>query len=475
MDTTFRGRVLCYYEGRAAFTNATRIRTPHVYELARRLADAQCGQTPFIIITGSGECSHPVIEAMFHPYPVAWCTDIATITANRMRSAIVIMFVERGDVTLSPKMHAAAYTLVVSQQRAYDLLVASARRASLRVVFAGKIANDNIDCEKTATLVIAARSDVLHVPEMNDGSFSLPSRYAVALINTHNEEDIIIDTIEHYLAEGVCVHIMDNGSNDTTLDIVQAYANVLPTCVSFELVIDATTSIFNVERLRHLLYAKEQASRRLGATWFLHVDADEHRLSPWLDLRLREALSVVEHAGFTAVDFTIVNMFDPLGVWDTVSQQRRQRFLEYFQRPRASVVTDIFTAWCIGTRPAFFTQIKAWMHADDIDLHTSLGHSAVFTGRKVFPFKFMTRHLPMRTEKQAAAKLAATAYEFLGEHKYEQFRGHDVPFAERVHNTTREFHLDAFYSEFLIERLTSIGFAHKSTCAQEVPWIIDFC
>ena len=51
-------------------------------------------------------------------------------------------------------------------------------------------------------------------------------------------------------------------------------------------------------------------------------------------------------------------------------------------------------------------QIKAWKNTGrPVDLVTHGGHSVLFKGRKIFPFKFVLRHYPIRSQTHGEEKV----------------------------------------------------------------------
>jgi hypothetical protein len=51
-------------------------------------------------------------------------------------------------------------------------------------------------------------------------------------------------------------------------------------------------------------------------------------------------------------------------------------------------------------------QIKAWANTGKaVDLVSSGGHEAVFHGRRTFPYRFLLKHYPIRSQRQAERKI----------------------------------------------------------------------
>src|SRR3954466_9505472 len=117
----------------------------------------------------------------------------------------------------------------------------------------------------------------------------------VALLAAYNEEDVIGQTVGDLVAQGLEVYVVDHGSTDGTLAEVERFAG---------------HGVIGVERftgegfaLGAQLAHKEELARRLDADWFLHVDADELRESPWAERNLAAAVAAVDRLGYNAIDF----------------------------------------------------------------------------------------------------------------------------------------------------------------------------
>jgi hypothetical protein len=161
----------------------------------------------------------------------------------------------------------------------------------------------------------------------------------LAIVSTYNEADVIGGLLGRLVSQGVRVHVIDNWSDDSTIEIVSAAA--LGEAVTFErFPADGAVAHYEWERL---LGRVEEVAHGSGADWVIHHDADEIRESPWSGVDLAMGLWMVEQWGFNCVDHTVVN-FRPIdGSWGSGG--------------------DLATAfaWCeLGSSPGHFTQLKAW-------------------------------------------------------------------------------------------------------------------
>ena len=103
---------------------------------------------------------------------------------------------------------------------------------------------------------------------------------------------------------------------------------------------------------------------------------------------LRDAIRIVDELGYNAIDFRVLN-FRPTTADQAGPGQDIRGVLSYFE-------------------PAEYwetPQIKAWKKAAAVDLTTSGGHDAQFTGRLVCPVQFLLRHYPIRNQAQGERKI----------------------------------------------------------------------
>ncbi len=67
-------------------------------------------------------------------------------------------------------------------------------------------------------------------------------------------------------------------------------------------------------------------------------------------------------------------------------------------------VRDAFT-FCSELAPHDLPQVRCWKKTDSLDLASSGGHDARFTGRRVFPLRFVLRHYPIRGQAHGDRKV----------------------------------------------------------------------
>lgn len=212
----------------------------------------------------------------------------------------------------------------------------------------------------------------------------------IALMSAFNEGDIIYHVIGDLIANGVHVYLLDNSSTDNTVNEASRWLG---------------RGLLKIERypedsagfaercskefvLRELLRRKEQLAAELDGAWFLNVDADEFRESPWPGLTLADAIRQVDALGYNAINFDLLN-FRPTND-DFVPGEDVRLALPYYQPG------EIFDA----------RQIKGWKNTGGkVELASNGGHSTSFPGRRVFPLSFILRHYPIRGETHGRRKV----------------------------------------------------------------------
>ena len=161
--------------------------------------------------------------------------------------------------------------------------------AGLRAPFLGLTATDNRGYAKRTTLAVL-ESQTGPVPERR----TAPDEFrVVALMAVYNEADVIEASIGALTSEGVEVYVLDNWSTDGSFELVQRLLGL--GVIGHELFPESGPP----ERMasRELHRRMGELSTSLPADWFVHVDADERRRSPWAGVGLRDAIYHVDQSG----------------------------------------------------------------------------------------------------------------------------------------------------------------------------------
>jgi glycosyltransferase involved in cell wall biosynthesis len=258
----------------------------------------------------------------------------------------------------------------------------------------------------------------------------------VAVIPVLNEIDILPSTIAHLTRNGVESVVVDNWSSDGSFEWAtsQTGKGVIEVLRYPE---DGPSPTFDWwELLRRI----PQIARQSAASWTIFNDADELRDAPWPGMSLRDALWHVDGSGFNCVNLTLIN-FDLT--------------VPYI----SSNATDELRHFTAGSA-ADMTQTKMWRSSDSaVDIHSSGGHTIKMDGRRVFPYNFLQRHYPYRNESQLREKVRLRVERRPPRERMMNWGYHykEAPSVSLFHDRLINFASDSFHEDWLLERLTGIG------------------
>ena len=208
---------------------------------------------------------------------------------------------------------------------------------------------------------------------------------ACAILAVYNEADIIREAVSKLIDHGIDVYLIDDASTDSTIDQVQDLVGRGIVDVENVQFLEDGREVFN---LSAQLKLKEQISYRLGYDWYLHVDADEIRYSPWPDLSLREGLDRVDKAGYNLVNFKIFN----------------------FRLTHNTTFNDCFESSMLLYSEAERFQlrhVKAWKAHPTVDIACLGGHQIMVPDARIFPTRFILKHYPVRSLEHGRRKILA--------------------------------------------------------------------
>jgi glycosyltransferase involved in cell wall biosynthesis len=279
----------------------------------------------------------------------------------------------------------------------------------------------------------ASRADRQKVPD----AFTV-----VAIIATYNEEDIIAEVIRKLADQKIAVYVIDNWSTDSTAEILKDLfgQGILS---GFERYPVAGPS--DTYDLRGILGRKEELAREFSADWVIHQDADEIRVSPWPGRDLKKAIYLVDEMGYSAIDHTLIN-FVPVDGDGFTQDLDPESYFSYFRFGSSSL-----------------PRINTWKRQNHpVDLASSGGHEVRFPGRRVFPFNFLIKHYPVRSQAHGERKFfkerqsrSSLEKEKLGWHVHYFWYENGHSFIENPEELL-VFNPDQFPENYLIERLSSI-------------------
>lgn len=315
------------------------------------------------------------------------------------------------------------------------------RAEGFNLEFIGWTASDNVKGEKKT--ILAAITNDAPGKQKREGA---PVDFrVVAFMAAYNEADIIVQSIKKWTEQGVSVHVLENWSTDATYELVKELESRLPVTVE-RFPEEGPSPYFDWGAM---LERMEALSREIEADWFVRRGADEVLASPWPGISYRDALYLVDQAGFNCVDHTIVE-FHPVDDGFETGMDHEDYF-RYFDFKHLS-------------HPR---QRKAWKNCGQaISTIPSAGHDVVFEGRRIYPFKFLLKHYSFRSQKHGATKV-------FRERKArwnpkERARGWHIHYDSiqeghrfvQLASEKEIFEEDHFNKTYLVERLSGIG-AHR--------------
>lgn len=250
----------------------------------------------------------------------------------------------------------------------------------VRPTFTGLTVGDEARLEKDTIVAICDQCPLAAGQSPRDDFRPL------ALVTTYNEGDVAVQIITKLLDDGIEVLVHDNWSTDDTYERLTALAAARGDLSVRRFPEAGPSRYFD---LRTVCRMTEEIAATQPGRWIIHHDSDEIRCSPWATISLRGGLYIAELMGYSAVDFTVCE-FRPVddGGRPSLDLERHTRHFEYSRE--------------IG----HFEQIKVWRQpVGRVDLASTGGHQARFPGRKIFPYKFLLKHYPLRNPQQARQKI----------------------------------------------------------------------
>lgn len=209
----------------------------------------------------------------------------------------------------------------------------------------------------------------------------------VAIIAARNEQRFIDGCIEHLAAQGVQVYLMNHGSTDATREIASSWFG--RGLIGIEDL--AFDSIFD---LKQQLRRKAEVAETLDADWFMHMDADEIRLSPQPDMTLAEALAAAEDAGYNAVNFQEFTFVPTREAPDHDHSEYRKTM-----------------RWYYPFLPTCPWRVNAWRRQPFlVDLGPG-GHRPTFPGIRLCPVSFPMKHYQFLSVTHAKSKYGSRRYD----------------------------------------------------------------
>jgi Glycosyltransferases involved in cell wall biogenesis len=305
------------------------------------------------------------------------------------------------------------------------------------ILFSGLTTNNSKDLEKKTSLLVLAGDSV---PEL----VRAPDRFrVVAIMTAYNEEDIIVPAISRLIQQGIEVYLIDNWSTDATCEKASTFLDRGLIAIE-KFPVDGPPQHYEWGRL---LRRVEEVAEQISADWFIHHDVDEIRESPWSGTSLRDGLYRVDRSGFNAIDHTVL-VFPPADNGYVPGTDFGRYFVHF----------------AFGQRLGHFSQVKAWKNLKrPVHLKNSGGHEVEFDGRRVYPFKFLLKHYPIRSQAHGVRKVFAERVARFSPGEKAMGWHHQYDQLDRGENFLRQppdvevFDESTFLTHYLVERLSGVG------------------
>lgn len=315
------------------------------------------------------------------------------------------------------------------------------KRARLNIEFIGLTDNGLTEFGKDELLAVISNN---HTPKIERA----PDDFRVAsVIHAYNDADILFSLLEHLVDHGIEFYVIDNWSTDNTPEIVQQFkGNGL---IGFErFPEDGPPRYFE---LGEILVRIEEVIQSLDADWIIHEDCDEFFEPPWQGMRLKDAIYRVEKQGFTCIDHTLIDFQPTDNLFSSGHDAKRH-----------------FRYWEPGNKPAHYKLFRSWKNQDQaVGLAESGGHEVNFPARRVYPYKFLIRHYRIRSQEHGERKVFHDRFErFNPEERAKGWHiqyDHIQPGYDFLRDPLDLYPFnDAFFSNFLVERISGIGWSVES-------------
>jgi glycosyltransferase involved in cell wall biosynthesis len=207
------------------------------------------------------------------------------------------------------------------------------------------------------------------------------------MLQVYNEQRFIGDCLDHLAEQGISAYLVDNESTDETVAIAERRLG--KSLIGIESI--ARDGRF---ALRAQLARKEELAQTLDADWFIHVDADEFRVSSERGRTLAESIAEIDEAGYNAVNFIEFTFVPTREAPDHDHPDYLKTMRSYYP-----------------FLPKMPHRMNAWKRQDGpVELTYSNGHLVRFPGLSMAPRSMYSRHYMFLSVPYATRKFGAERY-----------------------------------------------------------------
>ncbi len=207
----------------------------------------------------------------------------------------------------------------------------------------------------------------------------------LAVICVRNEEIHIRRCLDALVNDGIDVILIDNDSEDRTIDIARDY-------LGHGLLSIGRQPWHGAFDLSEQLAMKRAIIENADHDWVIHADADEW-LRPWpAETSLANAIRQVDAEGFNCIDFDEM-VFVPKAEDDFAHDGYVREMTNYY-----------------FFRPSSPRLMRAWQRDLDADSHSSGGHLIRAANLRLCPRNFIMRHYIALSSAHAMKKYVGRRY-----------------------------------------------------------------
>ncbi len=201
----------------------------------------------------------------------------------------------------------------------------------------------------------------------------------LAIICIRNEALHVHRCLGDLIAEGVDVVLIDNESNDQSVEIARRFlGNGLIAIESLP-----WTGFFS---LSDQLARKRDILGRMPHDWFIHADADEWLHTPDPSVSLLQGIARADEAGYNCINFREF-VFIPMPGEDFRHAEHRRFMRTYY-----------------FFEPSYPRLMRAWKREAELDNSAAGGHLLQGKDIRVSPHDFYLRHYIMLSEEHGREK-----------------------------------------------------------------------
>jgi len=200
----------------------------------------------------------------------------------------------------------------------------------------------------------------------------------IGMLPVFNDEDIIHEVLEHLISQEIQIVILDNGSTDKTYEICKPFLGK-----GVLLLEQFETSSYQWDTILRMLYDMALVH---SPDWVIRSDSDELLESGIPNRNLKDAIEQIDSEGFNLIQF---DRFDFFMTDDDQSTKSIKEKLKYYSYQGDFVY-------------------RAWKYFPGIRIGDAGGHYPIFPSGlkyKITTKKFVLRHYPFRSKKQAEIKM----------------------------------------------------------------------